>query len=61
MVLLCTWNEKTNDLTLTIDADAPGMEVSRAISVETEESHPARGGKFALEMPAYGVRLLRVE
>ena len=61
MLLLCTWNENEADLDVTIDTRALGVDVSRAVNVETDETAKAAGGDFPLTMPGYGVRLFLLE
>jgi hypothetical protein len=61
MLLLCTWNENEADLDLKTDTKALGVNVSRAVNVETDEAVPAAGGDFRFTMPGYGVRLFLLE
>ena len=61
MVLLCTWNENESELSVKIDTDALGVDVSQAFNVEDGEPVQAAGGDFRFRMPGYGTRIFRIE
>lgn len=61
MVLLCTWNENDARLSVQIDADALGVDVSQAVNAGNDESVKAPAGDFSFEMPGYGTRIFQLE
>jgi hypothetical protein len=61
MILLCTWNENSRQLTLEFDAEALGIAPLRVNDVMNDESVEIDGGVFVLNMPGYATRILRSE
>ena len=62
MVLFCTWNPDNNEVRVSIDTDALGLQPEEAKNVEQEdELRDIQNGKFSFTMPGHGVRVFHIK
>jgi hypothetical protein len=60
-VLFCTWNPEDSRVEIELDFGTPGVVVERARNVEAGDIMKVEGGRFSFLMPAYGVRMFRLQ
>ena len=61
LVLLCTWNPEDTDVTFTLDEQAAGVDVAEVVNVESGKTFQSVNGVFDVNVPGYGIQLLRLK
>ena len=61
MVLLATWNGQPNDVTVSLNTDQLGMNASRAINAESDQTIAMEDNTFTFRMNGYGVRIFELK
>lgn len=62
MVVLCTWNPKSEKVELSLEPNRLAVDVSQVVNAENGETIGKLGdGAFSIDMNGYGVRLFRIK
>jgi hypothetical protein len=61
MLVLTTWNENADTVTVTVDEQALGVKLHRAKNAETGDPIALNNGQMKLDLTPYAVRVVRLE